>query len=410
MSTPQNPRDPGERPEDNDSEQAGRTEPTSDAPRPGDTGRDEPFTAPSAPQPPDETRTADHAPPPPSQPAATAPQPPEPTGPPDTGSHDPPTEYLPKLLGRESRTGYESRGGAGGTPGAVPGQDREAAAYEQGWWPPGSGPAEGAQSGAYPPGGEVPPQAWSAEPEEQTPGQAWQPQSPGGRQVSGQAGFPSPGGYGDQRDRTGGGAEQSGWGPPGVQPGRGEPDARAGWGEPGGRPGWGGPGAHPGWGPPEAQPGWGESGGHPGRAEYGEKSGWGAAPGEQPGWGTAPGDQSGWGGAPSGQQGWPGGAPGPGGYPAYPQQQYQPYGATPPPERTGPQVLSIIGFACAAISLFFCPLLFGPAGIVLGIVGHVRGEPLGKWAAVASGVCLVVGLVVGLLITNTDMIPTETFR
>lgn len=71
----------------------------------------------------------------------------------------------------------------------------------------------------------------------------------------------------------------------------------------------------------------------------------------------------------------------------------------PPPytQRQSAQVLSIIGFVCAAVAVLFIPILFGPAGIVLGIVAHTRGEPLGKWAAVAAGVCTVVGMILGAL-------------
>lgn len=68
-----------------------------------------------------------------------------------------------------------------------------------------------------------------------------------------------------------------------------------------------------------------------------------------------------------------------------------------PPQRQGAQVLSIIGFVCAAVAVLFIPILFGLAGIVLGIVGHTRGEPLGRWSAIAAGVCMVVGMVLGAL-------------
>ncbi|MEO3870958.1 hypothetical protein ABGB18_19275 [Nonomuraea sp. B12E4] len=71
----------------------------------------------------------------------------------------------------------------------------------------------------------------------------------------------------------------------------------------------------------------------------------------------------------------------------------------PPPYRQPPsaQVLSIIGFVCAAVALLFVPILFGLAGIILGIVGHARGEPLGKWAAGVAGAFMVVGIVLGIL-------------
>ncbi|MEO3885283.1 hypothetical protein [Nonomuraea sp. B5E05] len=79
--------------------------------------------------------------------------------------------------------------------------------------------------------------------------------------------------------------------------------------------------------------------------------------------------------------------------PPYPQPPHQP--------RPAGQVLSIIGFVCAAVAVLFIPILFGLAGIVLGIVGHTRGEPLGKWAAVAAGVGMILGFVLGIVVMSS---------
>ncbi|MEV0245029.1 hypothetical protein AB0H76_00410 [Nocardia sp. NPDC050712] len=88
-----------------------------------------------------------------------------------------------------------------------------------------------------------------------------------------------------------------------------------------------------------------------------------------------------------------------GGYPQSGQQPYPyPGGQYPqgaygtPTQRSGTQLFSILGFICAPLALFLCPLLFGPAGIILGLVGRNKGESLGKWAAIAAGVGLVLGL------------------
>ncbi|MGV9412688.1 hypothetical protein ACWDOP_22495 [Nocardia sp. NPDC003693] len=107
------------------------------------------------------------------------------------------------------------------------------------------------------------------------------------------------------------------------------------------------------------------------------------------------------------QQGQP--YPPQGGYPAYPQQPgqpYQPYGAPPP--QSGTQIFSIIGFVCAAIALLFCPFGFGIAAIVLGVVGNSKGEKLGKWAAIAGGVCMVLGLIFAFIVLGSDgLVPTD---
>jgi hypothetical protein len=60
------------------------------------------------------------------------------------------------------------------------------------------------------------------------------------------------------------------------------------------------------------------------------------------------------------------------------------------------RTLSIIGFACAAVSLLFLPILFGPAAIVLGIIAYRKGDRLGMWAAVAGVVCMVAGMALGV--------------
>ncbi|MFG1703137.1 hypothetical protein ACFLIM_08085 [Nonomuraea sp. M3C6] len=83
-----------------------------------------------------------------------------------------------------------------------------------------------------------------------------------------------------------------------------------------------------------------------------------------------------------------------------PWSQPPPYPQPPSYKQPGNQVLSIIGFVCAVVAVLFYPPVFGLAGIVLGIVGHTRGEPLGKWAAVAAGVAMILGIVLGYLVAR----------
>lgn len=87
------------------------------------------------------------------------------------------------------------------------------------------------------------------------------------------------------------------------------------------------------------------------------------------------------------------------GQPGQQQPSYQP--PYPQPQAQSTPVLSIIGFVCAAIALLFIPILFGIIGIVLGIVGHTRGEALGKWAAIASAVTMVGGMILGIIVVNS---------
>ncbi|WP_327093761.1 hypothetical protein OIE68_26400 [Nocardia vinacea] len=92
-----------------------------------------------------------------------------------------------------------------------------------------------------------------------------------------------------------------------------------------------------------------------------------------------------------GQPGYP---QAPGAYPGYP---YQPY---TPPRQSDVPIFSIISFSCLAATalsvVMFCGLpivITGPAGIVLGIIGHNKGESLGKWAAIANGAVLAIAVV-----------------
>lgn len=63
-----------------------------------------------------------------------------------------------------------------------------------------------------------------------------------------------------------------------------------------------------------------------------------------------------------------------------------------------PQILSIVAFALAAVALLFVPIAFGLAGVALGTLAHFRGEPLGKWAALAAGLAMIIGVVLGYLV------------
>ena len=68
----------------------------------------------------------------------------------------------------------------------------------------------------------------------------------------------------------------------------------------------------------------------------------------------------------------------------------------PPPTRTAPQEgrsLTIGGFVCAAIGIFFFGILLGPAAIVLGYMGHRRGDYVAKWAIVAGAIVFVLSIV-----------------
>ena len=57
-------------------------------------------------------------------------------------------------------------------------------------------------------------------------------------------------------------------------------------------------------------------------------------------------------------------------------------------------LFSAIAFVCAGLTLLSCLWLLGPIGAILGAIGHVRGERLGKWAGLASVAATAVSLAV----------------
>lgn len=59
------------------------------------------------------------------------------------------------------------------------------------------------------------------------------------------------------------------------------------------------------------------------------------------------------------------------------------------------------GIVCGLISFVFVPILFGPLGTVLGVVGAAKGDrALGVAAAVLGFVGLVVGVVFSFLLLS----------
>ena len=81
------------------------------------------------------------------------------------------------------------------------------------------------------------------------------------------------------------------------------------------------------------------------------------------------------------------------------QQPAQPYGYAPEQRtRSAGAGYSIAGIICGAIALFFCPIVFGIAGLVLSGKAKSRGEPLASVARIVSIVGLIGGFVIGILV------------
>ena len=57
----------------------------------------------------------------------------------------------------------------------------------------------------------------------------------------------------------------------------------------------------------------------------------------------------------------------------------------------------MLGAGVAAMAIFVVPLVLGPVAMILGGVAIAKGEPRGKWVIAAAAVCIVLGLLLGLL-------------
>ena len=68
---------------------------------------------------------------------------------------------------------------------------------------------------------------------------------------------------------------------------------------------------------------------------------------------------------------------------------------------------SIIGIACAAISIIILPILFGPLAIIFGSMGMMKGDRKYGLIAVILGVVLsIASLIVGMyILSNPSMMP-----
>jgi hypothetical protein len=61
------------------------------------------------------------------------------------------------------------------------------------------------------------------------------------------------------------------------------------------------------------------------------------------------------------------------------------------------QLLAGAGVVAAGLAVWLVPLVFGPLGMLFGVLAVVRGERRGRWVIVIAAAALVLGLLVSLL-------------
>ena len=73
----------------------------------------------------------------------------------------------------------------------------------------------------------------------------------------------------------------------------------------------------------------------------------------------------------------------------------QPTGST---TKNPGRVFTIIGAVCGVIAIVIIPILFGPAGIILGFVGYAKGDkPLGLYVGIGSVITMIAGFVLSAI-------------
>ncbi len=69
---------------------------------------------------------------------------------------------------------------------------------------------------------------------------------------------------------------------------------------------------------------------------------------------------------------------------------------------TGARVCSILALVFGAVAVLFFPIIFGPAAIILGIIGAAKGDKLGIWGIVAGVVGMIAGIALGAIVWNAQ--------
>ena len=66
------------------------------------------------------------------------------------------------------------------------------------------------------------------------------------------------------------------------------------------------------------------------------------------------------------------------------------------------RVFVILAFVFGAVAILFLPIVFGPAAIILGVIGLRKGDPLGRWAVGFAVAATILGFVLGALVYNAN--------
>jgi hypothetical protein len=69
---------------------------------------------------------------------------------------------------------------------------------------------------------------------------------------------------------------------------------------------------------------------------------------------------------------------------------------------SGARICTVLAFVFAVVAILFLPILFGPAAIILGVIGGSMGDrPLGWYAAGAGAFGMILGFVLAAALIHS---------
>lgn len=60
----------------------------------------------------------------------------------------------------------------------------------------------------------------------------------------------------------------------------------------------------------------------------------------------------------------------------------------------------MIGIVCGGVAFILLPVVFGPAGLILGAIAYTRKERLAPIALAVAGTGFIAGMVIGLAVAG----------
>jgi len=78
---------------------------------------------------------------------------------------------------------------------------------------------------------------------------------------------------------------------------------------------------------------------------------------------------------------------------------------------TGKSFLVPLGYLCAFGALLLPPIIFGPAGMLIGLINCAKGRVgTGLFQIVIALICMIVGMIIGVIVSDPNFWKKILFR